>query len=46
MKFSRDSVTGYPTVQIADQTVVLKRDAGEPEEIMQKPAQEVIECAL
>lgn len=46
MKFSRDPITGYPTVQIADQTIVLQKQSGKPEDIMNQPAQEVIECAL
>jgi len=46
MKFSRDPVTGYPTVQIADTTIVLQKDTASPEEAMQKPATEVVECAI
>jgi len=46
MKFSRDPLTGYPTVQIADRTIVLQKDTASPEEAMHKPAREVIECAI
>lgn len=47
MKLSRDPVTGYPTIQIADTTIVLKKDAeGTPKEIMNQPAKKVVECAI
>ena len=46
MKFSRDPVTGYPTVQIADTTIVLQKDTATPEQAMNQPAQEVVECAI
>jgi len=43
-KISRDPVTGYPTIQIMGRTVVLQKDVGP--DFMEKPAEEVIECAL
>lgn len=46
MKFTRDPVTQYPAVKIADQLVILKKEAGEPEKIMNQPAQEIVECAI
>jgi len=45
MKPTRDPVTGYPAIQIMNQTIVLQKGTS-LEEAMQKPAQEVIECAI
>jgi len=45
MKPTRDPITGYPAIQILGQTIVLQKDVS-LEEAMQKPAQEVIECAI
>jgi len=45
MKPTRDPITGYPAIQIMNQTIVLQKGTS-LEEAMQKPAQEVIECSL
>jgi len=45
MKPTRDPVTGYPAIQIMNQTIVLQKGVS-LEEAMQKPAREVIECAI
>jgi len=45
MKPTRDPITGYPAIQIMNQTIVLQKGTG-LEEAMQKPIGEVIECAI
>lgn len=43
-RIGHDPVTGYPTIEIMGRTVVLQKDVGP--DFMEKPANEVIECAL
>lgn len=45
-KVSRDPITGYPTIEILGRTIVLQKDVKNPEEALNKPAQETVECAL
>jgi len=45
-KFTRDPVTGQAAVEIAGRTIILKTDTKSPEQAMNAPAQDVVECAL
>jgi len=45
-KFSRDPVTGYATVEIGGRDIVLQKQVSNPEEALNSPAAEVVECGL
>jgi len=45
MKPTRDPITGYPAIEMMDRLIVLRKDVT-LEEALEKPATEVVECAI